>query len=382
MPDLSRKRDRERLSVRREPYWQRLAAGAYLGFRRGPDTWIARYRGRDLKQLYNALVGAVEFDEAKKQAEAWFAQLGATAIRSVRRGTVKDALETYLAWLKEKGRDATEKNCAQRFRATVYKDPLADIQLQALTRDDMREWRERLRKDRQPRTVNRLVRNVVAGLNRASAEGHVGRPDAWKLEPLADDVDDTGETAVMLTAAQRAVLIKACVPAAGAFLRGLEFTGARPGELAAAKVADVDVKAGILRLSHRKGRPARLRVRAVVLSAAAVAFFKAQSKGKLPTAPLFTDPAGKPWERHEWAWEIRQAIAKNNEKARGKKRIPAGASAYSFRHARISELLQVHGVDPLTVAAQTGTSLRMIERAYFKFIPSAMQEKLASIEEA
>jgi integrase len=51
-----------------------------------------------------------------------------------------------------------------------------------------------------------------------------------------------------------------------------------------------------------------------------------------------------------------------------------------FRHARISELLQVYGVDPLTVAAQTGTSLRMIERTYFKFIRSAMLEKLANLE--
>ena len=56
------------------------------------------------------------------------------------------------------------------------------------------------------------------------------------------------------------------------------------------------------------------------------------------------------------------------------------ASAYSFRHARISELLQVYGVDPLTVAAQTGTSLRMIERTYFKFIRSAMLEKLSSLK--
>jgi hypothetical protein len=42
--------------------------------------------------------------------------------------------------------------------------------------------------------------------------------------------------------------------------------------------------------------------------------------------------------------------------------------------------LQVYGVDPLTVAAQTGTSLRMIERTYFKFIRSAMLEKLSSLK--
>jgi hypothetical protein len=53
----------------------------------------------------------------------------------------------------------------------------------------------------------------------------------------------------------------------------------------------------------------------------------------------------------------------------------------SLPAARISELLQVHEVDPLTVAAQTGTSLVMIEKAYLKFIPSAMEEKLANLKE-
>jgi hypothetical protein len=77
---------------------------------------------------------------------------------------------------------------------------------------------------------------------------------------------------------------------------------------------------------------------------------------------------------------MRAAIAKHNEGAAAKRRISTAASAYSFRHARISELLQLYGVDPLTVAAQTGTSLAMIEKAYLRFIPSALQEKLAALK--
>jgi hypothetical protein len=37
-------------------------------------------------------------------------------------------------------------------------------------------------------------------------------------------------------------------------------------------------------------------------------------------------------------------------------------------------------VDPLTVAHQTGTSLAMIEKAYMRFIPEALQEKLAGLK--
>ncbi len=381
MPDVTRKRSRERLKIRREPYWQRLAEGAYLGFRRGPDTWIARYRKRDGGQTYQALSDAVEYDEAKQAAEAWFRQLGSTAVRWVRRGTVREALTAYLGWLREQGREATAATCEQRFSAIVWPDPLAELEMHALTRDDMREWRDRLRPGRQPRSINRHVRSIVAGLNRAHQNGHLGNPAAWRLEPLADDVDEGGETPVMLTPAQRHVLIAAASPAAAAFLRGLELTGARPKELAAATVNDLDARDGTLRLSHRKGRPAKLRPRVVVLSAEGVAFFKAQAKGKLPAACIFTDPTARPWQRHVWADEIREAIHRHNRRARGKARLPVEASAYSFRHARISELLQVHGVDPLTVAMQTGTSLRMIEKAYFRFIPAAMKEKLAAIDE-
>jgi integrase len=153
---------------------------------------------------------------------------------------------------------------------------------------------------------------------------------------------------------------------------------ARPKELATTLVADFDGQT--LRLTHRKGRPSKVRARHVVLGAEAVGFFKAQSKDKLPGAALFTEDGEIPWRRHIWAREVRLAIANHNKDAPAKKRIATHATAYSFRHARISELLQLYRIDPLTVAAQTGTSLAMIEKAYLRFIPSAFQEKLAALK--
>jgi integrase len=384
MPDLSRKRDREQLVARREPYWQRLGAGAYLGFRRGPDTWVVRFRGRDEKQQYSSLGDGLDFDEAKRRAEAWLSQCASSSVRTVKRDTVSAALETYLADLRRHDRaDAAKKaegcfKTALRFdsKAKGYKDPLAELQLEDVTLDDFLEWRDRLRPGRLPRTVNRLVRAVSAGLNRAHRLGHLGNPGAWRLEQLPDD--NESETAVFLTPAQRRALIAAASPAAADFLRGLELSGARPKELASAVAGDFDGER--LKLSHRKGRTPKLRTRYVVLNDEGVAFFAKQKKEKLPFALLFTVDGQKPWRRHLWAQEVRAAIAAHNKKARSTERIPTEASAYSIRHARISELLQVYGVDPLTVAAQTGTSLRMIERTYFKFIRSAMLEKLANLK--
>ena len=382
MTDLSRKRDRERLPLRPDPHWQRLGAGAYLGFRRGPNTWLARFRGRDGKQQWQPLGEALEFDEAKRRAEDWLSQFAGSPVRTVKRDTVVAALETYLTDLRRQDRADGAKTAEGRFRTALgfdsktksYKDALAGMQLEDATQDDFLEWRDRLRTGRLPRTVNRLVRAVSAGLNRANRLGHIGNPAAWRFEALPDD--EESETAVFLTPAQRSELIDAASPSAAAFLRGLELCGARPKELAAATAGDFDGER--LKLSHRKGRPPRLRSRYVVLDEEGIAFFKLQAKDKLPAAPLFTEEGRKPWRRDQWAEEVRKAIAARNKAARGPARIPSDASAYSFRHARISELLQVYGVDPLTVGAQTGTSLRMIERAYYKFIPSVMREKLTA----
>jgi hypothetical protein len=165
MADLSRKRDRERLAVRREPHWQRLAEGAYLGFRRGPDTWIARYRDRDGGQQYQSLGEAMEFDDAKRKAESWLEQLAGSAVRTVKRDTIKAALQSYLDDLREHGRADAAKEAEWRFKKTVYSDPLAGTSLERATKDDFREWRERQKAGREPRTLNRHIRSVVAGLN-------------------------------------------------------------------------------------------------------------------------------------------------------------------------------------------------------------------------
>lgn len=380
MADLARKRDRARLKIRREPHWQRLSEGAYLGFRRGPDTWVARFRGRDGKQQYKALGEFAEYDDAKRAAEEWLSQLEGSPVRTTKRDSVRAALETYLEDLRRHERADTAREAEGRFKCVVYDDPIADLKLESATRDDFLEWRDRLREGREPRTVNRHVRAVVAGLNAARALGHVGNPESWKLRPLADDVEDEGETAVFLSADQRKEIVEAAPERLGAFLRGLELTGARPKELAAVTAGDFD--GASLRLAHRKGRPPKLRVRHVVLGPEGVEFFKAHARRKLPGALLFTEDGEQQWRRHVWGRELRKVIAEVNRHARKDARIPPGASAYSFRHARISELLQIHGVDPLTVAAQTGTSLAMIERTYFKFIPNAMREKLARVQSA
>ena len=381
LPDLSRKRERDRLPIARNPYFMKLGKGAYLGFRRGPDTWHARYRDKKKKQHSRALEGvhSNDYDGAKKIAEDWFEQLGAPATRAIKRHTVRLALEAYIADLERQGRAAAASDATGRFKLTVYEDAIAGLPLEGATTDDFLEFRDRLKKGRKPRSVNRQFRSIAAGLNRAVELGHIGNPAAWRIKPLLDEVEDDGETAVFLSPAQRKSLIASASRYAADFFRGLELTGARPKELADATARDFN--GSTLRLAHRKGKPPKLRVRFTVLGPDAIDFFAKAAANKLPAAPLFTEDGLTPWRRHYWAKEFRNAVKAANKEARGAARVPAGASSYGFRHARISELLQVHAVDPLTVAQQTGTSLAMIEKAYMRFIPQALQDKLSALKD-
>jgi integrase len=382
MQNITTKAGREVLAERMEPYWYPLRKGAAVGYRaKATGTWIARYRDRGGKQHYQALGSHADFSAARTAAEDWLRKETDSIHRSPSHGTVRDALCAYVRHKRSIGRRASAWDAGQRFRLTVgRKNEFGRMKLEDVMRDDVETWRNGLRKGRQPRSVNRQVRAVVAALNFAvSKKGHAGKREAWKLDHLVDDAETN--TAVFLTNEQRTRLVAAAPKNLAALLTGFTHTGARPSELAKATVADFDAKGGTVTLRHNKGRGGKLRTRAVTLSDAGAAFFRAQARGKLPHAPLISNDEGLHWTDQQWCAGIEAAITAANETARKPvQRIPAGASAYSFRHTRISELLQLYGVDPLTTAQQTGTSVAMIEKHYFKFISGSMRDKLNAVK--
>jgi integrase len=384
MPDMTKKRVRESLAVRRDVHTMRLDKGAFLTYRRmtaDGGTWGARCRTADGRQQFTTFdqIDRDDFSAAKKAAEAWCKKISSTGSVSVTRGTVRAWVAQYLRDLRNDGRRGTARSTWLNILRLVLpkSDPFGNLLLEKVTKDDFRAWRNRIsrggRTKRAARSINRYARPIRVALNRAIKEHDaVGNNDAWRVATLRDDTEDAGETQVFLTAAQRAAIIAAATPDCALFLRGLAATGARPIELSEARVSDLN--GNLLRLATRKGNAGKVRIRQCPLDSAATGFFAAQARGKLPSAYLFTD-TGEQWSRSRWSWEIR------NEKARGGDRVPHLASAYSFRHTRISELLQTAGVDALRVAVMTGTSVAMIERHYFKFLPQAAVELLEKIRE-
>jgi site-specific recombinase XerD len=125
----------------------------------------------------------------------------------------------------------------------------------------------------------------------------------------------------------------------------------RPGALAKLTASDYEQHLKVLRIGHDKvGKDRRIKMPDVT-----AAFFDRAGKGKLPSAPLLARADGKAWNKDAWKGPVK-------ETALGAK-LPEGTMTYTLRHSVISNLVH-DGLDLLTVAQISGTSVAMIERHY------------------
>lgn len=381
--DLSRVGERERLKVQREPYWQRLRVGCFLGYRPskrgGKGTWIARAYDEDagkyrVKSLgdFGTLPGNEMFAAAKKEAEklADLVEAG---------GQIRSKIETVADACKEYAKSRPE--AGQRFRRYVYDDPIAKVKLDRLRRRHVREWRERLeaqpalvsrRKEGEPchrkraaSTVNRDMAIFRAALATVLSPGAPNSEAAWQ-EALRATPNVNGRRTLYLDRGQRRQLLDAIAPEAAAFVRALCLLPLRPGALAALTVGDFDPRTAELSIGKDKtGKPRRIR-----LPVEAATLLADQGKGKPPGAPLLMRANGKAWDRNSWKLPIAAAAA-----AAG---LPRDTTAYTLRHSTITDLVSA-GLPLLTIAQISGTSADMIERHYGHLVSDAALKALGEL---
>ena len=362
---------REKLKPRRVPYWQRVTKGCYLGFRRmssdSQGTWLARTRDAiSGKQTYKALgdltstPAYVRFDAALNLARMWFDHLerggGSGTV------TVREVCDRYVQHLRSTKTVYAADDAQARFNNYVLDDnKFAAVELSKLTPLHLEVWRNRLREMptrsgahrgecRSDSTLNRDMTCLRAALNLAYADGLVTSDFAWrrKLVPVKN-ADRRRE--LYLTRAQRRRFVESAPPDLGVFLRGLALLPLRPGALAALKVGDFDPRLKVLRIGHDKsGQERKIR-----LPMATAKLFAELARRKPPDAALVSRADGKPWDKDAWKWPVKAAA----EAAK----LPIGATAYTLRHSVISDLVH-DGLDLLTVAQISGTSVAMIERHY------------------
>ena len=366
--DLSKVGDRESLKMQREPHWQRLRAGCFLGYRRskrgGAGTWIARVYDEDsgkyrVKSLgdFGLLAGNERFVAAKKEAEALAELVEAGGEVRAKIETVGDACEEYAKSRPEAG---------HRFRRYVYADPLAMVKVDKLRRRHVKEWRDRLearpslvsrRKDgeaihrkRAPSTVNRDMAILRAALAKVLAPGAPNTEAAWQ-EALKSIPNANGRRTLYLDRSQRRKLLEKTGVEAAPFVRALCLLPLRPGALAALTAGDFDKRTAELTIGKDKtGKPRRIQ-----LPTDAATLLTTQAANKLPGAPLFMRANGKTWDKNSWKLPIAAAVS-----AAG---LPDDATAYTLRHSTITDLVRA-GLPLLTIAQISGTSAEMIERHY------------------
>ena len=383
MANLSKVGERERLKLQREPHWQRLRAGCFLGFRQskrgGKGTWIARaydedaarYRVRSLGD-FGALPGKEMFAAAKKEAEALAELVEAGGEVRAKMETVADACREYAGSRPEAG---------HRFRRYVYPDPIAKVKLTKLRRRHVREWRTRLeaqpalvsrRKEgepihrkRAPSTVNRDMAVFRAALAKVLSPGAPNSEAAWQ-EALKATPNANGRRTLYLDRGERLKLLENISAESAPFARALCLLPLRPGALAALTAGDFDKRTSELTIGKDKtGKPRRIQ-----LPKEAAELLAAQAKNKLPSAPLFMRANGKGWDKDSWKLPIAAAVA-----AAG---LPGDATAYTLRHSTITDLVSA-GLPLLTIAQISGTSAEMIERHYGHLASDAAVKALGEL---
>lgn len=381
--DLSKVGDRDRLKLQREPHWQRLRAGCFIGFRPskrgGKGTWIARAYDEDgrkyrVKSLgdFGSLPGNEIFAAARKEAEAHAELTAAGGQIRAKIETVADACREYA-----KGRPEAE----HRFRRYVYSDPIAKVKLAKLRRRHVAEWRERLvaqpalvsrrkggeavHRDRAPSTVNRDMVVLRAALAKVLSPGGPNSDNAWQEELRAFRNAD-GRRTLYLDRGQRRSLVENTNAYAAPFVRALCLLPLRPGALAALTAGDFDKRTAELTIGKDKtGKPRRIQ-----LPTEAAKLLAVQAANKLPGAPLFMRANGKAWDKNSWKLPIAAAVA-----AAG---LPSAATGYTLRHSTITDLVSA-GLPLLTIAQISGTSAEMIERHYGHLASDAAVKALGEL---
>lgn len=351
---------RQKLEVRREPYWQRISEGRYIGYRRmtkgSEGTWLARAPGQGSRYAYQTLQGIDDhpekdrYDAALKAAGEWFRHLDLGG--STLPHTVKAAAESYLERLRAEEGETAASNQEGFLRRLVYDDPIAIVELSDLgaLKRECSAWRKRILKRSEARSsFNRNITPLRAALNQAYEDGHVTSRQPWlqALKPL--EGADNRRT-LYLDRDQRRELVESFSEEARPLFQTLNMLPMRPGEVAGLRVDYLKAGQRALEIPTGKTEP-----RIVPLTDDMVAHFKQCAKGKLPKAWLVSRGNGGQWDRFAWRDEMKLAAARA--------RAPAATVAYTLRHSLITDLV-TGGLDLFHVAQLAGTSILMIQKNY------------------
>lgn len=380
---------RKKLPPRKEPHWQRLTSLCYLGYRKADDkggTWVMRTQAEGKSERRYKALGAFaekldgdKYDAAKKAAEAHLKHLESGG--STEAITVGEACNRLVQKYRDDSRENAAKDAEGRFKRWVHSNrKFATTPMQKLTAGMLADWRTTLAKtpamhqdksvvSDKPRAASSLNRDMAVlktALNLAHEDGYTTSDHAWssKLKPVKDA---NGRRDCYLDIDQRKALIAHAAPDLAILVRAMSLLPMRPGAVAAFSVANFDKRLNSLVIGKDKAG----KDRKITLPASTAAFFADQTKDKTPGAPLFARANGSAWNKDSWKYPFKDAVIAA--------KLPAAATAYALRHSTITDLI-VKGLDTMTVAQLSGTSIVMIEKHYGHLRAEHATKALAGLE--
>ncbi|WP_240703522.1 tyrosine-type recombinase/integrase [Thermomonas aquatica] len=348
-----------------------------MGYRRLAmgGNWIARYRNVEGKQVYQTL-GAVsatnDYETAKVAARRWRVAVDA-GVQTDRLLTVSDVCRDYTDALKAEGRERAETDARKRFDRIVHSDPIGSMRADKLTQRHLEAWMARMeagemkgRKRAAPSkaTFNRNLTSLKAALNRAVSRREIPQDRSVEWASIKPHKSADGRRDVYLALPERKALLEAAEGDLRNFLTCIALTGCRPGDPAVLVRKDYDARSTTVKFRTKTGE------RIIPVSPAAKELFDRLAKDKLPKALMFTD-GGEAWTAQAWAPKVKAAARKAG--------LTSNVVAYTLRHCWITDAIG-SGMDVVTVARLTGTSIEMINKTYGHLVHAAAREKLASME--
>jgi len=359
---LDRVKDRQALPKDGEIVWDQVRhrRGLGIGYRSTSGTWFVRAFAKG-KLNYDKLGSAADlsYAQALDKAEEFYRRVRGDAPIGY---DVLAAIEDYV-------RTKTAEAEAERDR------PLSDAEIEALnvwddlysltkhitgemlgrplhelTTDELEHWRDSL--PVKPATRRRIYNVLAAALSDGHRLHKVGDPEVWRLVKSIKIPKKKRARVFIPTEAELASLLEKCDADFALLVHAATLTGMRYGEIIALEVDDFDPEHGVLSL-----RTSKTGERDVLLSSAALVFFKKQVKGKTPKARIFTTATGAHWLK-----------SMQHRRMRAATKIRAFVF-YSLRHFALSRQLAA-GIPSALVAKNAGTSEEMLRQHYHKIVPA------------
>jgi len=354
------------LEARHAPYWNKISKGRSIGYRKGLNqiTWMGRIDvGGKLKYTTFENSDSWSYEDALDTVTEWFA----TQINidpSNRDHNVNDAVNHYEQRMTIEKNPRNASANSQRVRKHLSAN-LGGTKLSKLTKRQVLNFRddmvatgddEEIRKSKV--SANRVLNIFKAVLNLAYEDKIIGSKAAWDGVKSFEDVGEARK--LYLTDKQVKVFLAETSGAFRDLCMACILTGNRVGSLTGALVKDFDKRNGSIRLTSRKGN-GKVKNWDCYLRDDALAFFKKLAQDKLPGAHLLIDDKGEPWQKNGYR---RLLLA-----AKKSAKMPNDFDMYAFRHYHISKAL-LAGIQAQVIAENCGTSVRMLEAHYAKFVGS------------